>query len=137
MFALSRRRAQHPPDRSAAQLTICVVDPRQDGCPVVPDSMKLVRVGSAAEALRLARAGRVDCWVVSAHLPDMTGCELCELVRIHSPQAPVLLVADMYSAELERAAYRARATSFAARPAQVGWLAAWTTGQAPQRCRST
>jgi hypothetical protein len=47
------------------------------------------------------------------------------MLRHVSAAAPVYLVADEYSAELEQAAREARASLFGVKPAHRQWLAEW------------
>jgi DNA-binding response OmpR family regulator len=85
----------------------------------------LHRVATAHEALRLARSAAVDLWVISAELSDMSGSELCSLLKSRTPQAPVYLVADEPSVELERAAWHSRASMFGCKPAHAEWFSHW------------
>ena len=49
---------------------------------------------SGAEALKLARRMTVDAWLVAAHLDDMSGEDLLDLLRSESSQATLAMVAD-------------------------------------------
>jgi DNA-binding response OmpR family regulator len=108
--------------RSPAGLpVVCVVDPAREDYQAwrqwaAADEVQLEFTATAEEALRRARCGRVDLWVINAQLPGMSGAELCGMLKSQSRQAVVCLVTDGYSAQSERAAWAARATMFQCKP---------------------
>jgi len=51
---------------------------------------------TAEQALQLAKRGQPAFWLVNLHLPDMTGLELCRLLRPRLSGAPHFLIADRY-----------------------------------------
>jgi DNA-binding NarL/FixJ family response regulator len=70
--------------------------------------------------------------VVNAELPTLSGCDLCRMIKTRSPAAKVCLVADVYTAELERLAWAAGATLFVVKPAPIELLSLSLRGsQAP------
>jgi DNA-binding NarL/FixJ family response regulator len=82
-------------------------------------------VHSGSEALRLAQQRHIDLWVVSDQLPDMRGVDLCQMLKLRSPDAAVFVTSDAYSAQVERAAYAARATGYGVQPAHLDWMDHW------------
>ena len=54
-------------------------------------------------AMRLARRLRVDAWLVAAELPDMTGCDLAEMLG----RPGIFIVAERYRVEDEQRALAA------------------------------
>lgn len=120
--------------------SICVVDPQADDyrgwdAAALAGGIRLQIVPSAEAALRIANAEAVDLWVVNIQLPGLSGHELCGLLKSHST-ASVYLVADEYSVEAEREAFRQRATLFGTKPAHREWLNQWrqntSQGAAPR-----
>jgi DNA-binding response OmpR family regulator len=57
---------------------------------------------SARAAVRFARSGGVDLWIIGIRLPDMSGFELFEMLREHLLGTPVFIVAVQYDPEEER-----------------------------------
>jgi DNA-binding response OmpR family regulator len=57
---------------------------------------------SARAAVRFARSGGVNLWIIGIRLPDMSGFELFEMLRAHLVGTPVFLVAEQYDPEEER-----------------------------------
>lgn len=80
---------------------------------------------SGQDALRLARTGGADLWVVNAELPDMSGIDLCAMLRAQSSRQVVFVVTDTYRAEVERAARGGGASLFACKPVQTQWFDKW------------
>jgi len=73
-------------------------------------------VTTAREALRLARGRRVDLWMINTKLPDLSGLELCGIVKSsHLPQV-VCVVADACDVEAEREARIRGASLFVCKP---------------------
>ena len=106
---------------------ICVVDPKRDDyqgweAQVQATGGRLQFFTSAAGALKFSRTNAVDLWVVNTKLPGLTGAELCSMLKSQSVQTSVYLVADEYSPEVERAAWRARATLFGCKGGHDEWL---------------
>ena len=107
----ARNRCRLPRDGKPPQ-TICVVDPNPadyEGWAALANAQGVcLKFASAAEeALRINRSTPIHLWVVSTELPGRSGLELCEMLRSRVAAAPVYLVADSYSAEIEAAAWQA------------------------------
>ena len=77
---------------------VVVVDPRFDAYKQLADSARLGRINlhirsSGAEAVKLARRGSVDAWLIAADLDDMSGHDLVELLRKGAGDAKLAMVA--------------------------------------------
>ncbi len=118
--------AAMPTDVRSA-LSIVVVDPcPADYLAALPEPQPGVWwqfITCARHALRTARVRAVDLWVVNTRLPDMSGLDLCRMLR-DQERAAVYLVADRYSPDEERAARLCGAALFVCKPPIAQWLAA-------------
>ena len=113
--------------RRAGAMTVAVVDPRPAdyaGLPLAVNRSDIQWrfVVTGREALRLARTERADLWVVNTVLPDLSGIDLCSMLRDRSPRPAVFVVADVCRAEDERAARGCGATLFGCKPVPVEWF---------------
>lgn len=79
-------------------------------------------VASGREALRLARANRGGVWLIGVELPDMSGFDLCEMLRQRLGDIRVCMVAGEYCGEHEAASYRCGATFYACKSLGASWL---------------
>jgi DNA-binding response OmpR family regulator len=118
--------------------SVCVVDARAEDYSdwdfvARQTGVRLHFVADASQALRLARTQSVDLWVINTQLADLSGFELCGLIKGQASRGSVYLVSDHYSADEERAAWQARADVFGCKGAHDGWLAQWIT----RRCQRT
>jgi DNA-binding response OmpR family regulator len=122
--------------QSSVDLTVVVVDPRPDDYAALPQTVhrenllwKFLVTG--CEALRVARGERVDLWVINVALPDMSGIDLCGMLRSRSPSPRIFSVTDVYRAEDEKAAWIGGAALFCCKPVRAEWfeggLRAWAT----------
>jgi DNA-binding response OmpR family regulator len=117
--------------------SLCVVDTQPgdyDGVEALAAAATLtVRYfGRAGEALR----GETDddwLWIINARLPDMSGFELCEMLR-RTPRAGyvVCVVSDDYSADDERRARASGASVYTGKPLPGGFLACWLESLVPR-----
>lgn len=117
--------------------SICVVDPHPgdyDGLENVAANTALVVrfFARAGEALR----GETDddwLWIINARLPDMSGFELCEMLR-QTPRAGcvVCVVSDEYSVEDEKHARVSGASVYTGKPLPGGFLACWIESLVPR-----
>jgi DNA-binding response OmpR family regulator len=55
-------------------------------------------------AIRHGRPSSSDLWIVNAHLPDMDGFDLLEIVSAQVAKSSIFIVADRYESEDERRA---------------------------------
>ena len=104
---------------------IVVVDP---SCGRYRDFVDAARDGAVGlhlcldgrSAMRLARRLRGDAWLVAAELPDMTGCDLAEMLD----RAGVFIVADDYRLEDEQRALAAGVAGYLVGPVAVDMILA-------------
>jgi response regulator RpfG family c-di-GMP phosphodiesterase len=75
----------------------------------------------------------VDLWVVNADLPHVSGTELCTMLKSGAHSGAVYLVANAYSATIERQALAARATLFACKPLHASLFDTWLSHQGQRR----
>ena len=85
------------------------------------------------DALRLAQAQNVDLWVIHLVLPDMSGLELCELLKTRLSRPVIYLVGEHYCAEDERAARTRGAALFGCKPVEPWWFEPWARPPKPDR----
>jgi DNA-binding response OmpR family regulator len=107
--------------------TVAVVDSHPADYAVFPQAMQRFRtkwrfLATGQEALRLARSEYVDLWVVNVVLVDISGIDLCGMLRSRSPPPAVYMVTDAYRAEDERAARAAGAAMFGCKPITMEWF---------------
>ena len=81
-----------------------VVEDDEQNCDALTEALKSVGiralgVHSGAEAVRLARALAPDLLVVDYRLPDITGAEVCRLLRDHPETQPLPIIAVTGSPE--------------------------------------
>ena len=79
-------------------------------------------VASGWEALRLARTNCGGVWLIGVELPDMSGFDLCEMLRQRLGNIRVCMVAGEYHGEHEAASYRCGATFYACKSLGTSWL---------------
>src|SRR5688500_15391470 len=101
------RSVRHSARPATRTLTACVVDEKTGDYDAWRElaaerGVRLELFTSPAAALRAVRTGRVDLWVVNAELPEISGFELCAILKSQSAATPVYLVTDEYSADHER-----------------------------------
>ncbi len=106
---------------------IVVVDPNiTDYLPLVSDgksrSQSFCFFTTGADALRWSRAGQAQLWMVNFQLPDMTGLELCELLRGRLIQTPVLVVSNSYDSDSERSVLETGWLHYVCKPLENTWL---------------
>jgi CheY-like chemotaxis protein len=87
--------------------------------------MRLQFLCCGRDALRLSQAQQVDLWVVHLSLPDMSGLELCEMLRARLGRPVIYVVGDEYRPEDERAARARGASLFGCKPVQAWWFEPW------------
>jgi DNA-binding response OmpR family regulator len=113
--------------RSMETMTVAVVDPRPGDYAALlravnRPGMKWRFLTTGRQALRLARTARVDLWVVNTRLPDFSGTDLCQMLRVRSPPPVLYVVADEYRADDERAARLCGALLFDCKPPEARWF---------------
>jgi DNA-binding response OmpR family regulator len=110
---------------AARRATVAVVDPHPADYAVLASASPTLRwrwLATGRQALRLARQEAVQLWMFNSTLDDMSGTELCAMIKTLRPESAVYIIADEYSAAEERAAWACGATLFACKPARAEWL---------------
>ena len=122
---------------SARSATVAVVDPRPGDYRVLLDApsgaMRLQFLCCGRDALRLSQSEQVDLWVIQLALPDMSGLELCQMLRARLSWPVIYVISDGYRAEDERAAWACGASLFGCKPVQAGWFEPWAGPPRPGR----
>ena len=119
---------------SARTSTIAVVDPRPADYASLLEralgpSVRLQFLPTGNDALQLARTADADLWVIHMVLPDMSGLDLCAMLKAQSARRVIYMVTDMYRAEDERAAWVHGASLFGCKPLPNSWLSDWRRRQ--------
>jgi PleD family two-component response regulator len=73
------------------------------------------------EALRLARKRFIDLWMINVALPDMSGLDLCSMLK-DELDSIIYIITDHYTEEMEREARIRGATMFECKPARAEWI---------------
>ena len=111
----------NPDDRGA--ITVAVVD----RCPNdYADLLHATRgadirwefANNGHEALRLARTQPVDIWMVNDFLPDMSGLDVCALLKNYLVEVVIYMVTDNYDQAIEREARICGVALFGCKPVQ-------------------
>jgi DNA-binding response OmpR family regulator len=115
----------HVPE--TCSMTIAIVDSRSSDYAALPQAvdrpdMNWRFAASGRGALRLAQAEEVDLWVINAVLADMSGVDLCRMLKGRSPPPVIYIVTDAYRVEDERAARCCGVSLFACKPVQASWF---------------
>jgi DNA-binding response OmpR family regulator len=74
------------------------------------------------QALRLAHLHSIDLWMINDHLPDMSGLDLCDMIKSRSVQMAIYVVTDEYNQANEQEARIRGAAMFCCKPVQPVWL---------------
>lgn len=125
-------KARHP--KTNFPCRVLVVDPRQ------MDYGGLVRwvaarngqirfLASGRDALRQAHEAVADCYFINVRLPDLSGCDLVEMLHPFPPGAAVFLVADAYAVEDELRALRLGVNGYLCKPLEPSLLCECCTGK--------
>jgi DNA-binding response OmpR family regulator len=120
---------------STSRVKVCVVDTNFGGYGhlLADRNLRGVQwelITSARDALRQMQRDTVTLWVINIQLPDISGAELCQMIKSQSPSAVVWLLTDDYRPEDERAAWLAGATMFRPKPIDPVWFERITQRQA-------
>jgi DNA-binding response OmpR family regulator len=107
-------------------ITVAVVDQRyEDYAELQNDtreaSIRWEFVATGHDALRLARIQPVDLWMINFQLPDMSGLDLCSMLK-DQLNSVIYIVTDHYNEEIEREARIRGAAMFGCKPARVEWI---------------
>jgi DNA-binding response OmpR family regulator len=123
---LSQNQALLPP-ATASRIKVCVVDTDfGDYRPLLAErklrGVAWEMISSGREALHQLQHDIVTLWVINMQLPDISGAELCQMIKSQSPWAVVWLLTDDYRPEDERAAWLAGAALFRPKPIDPAWF---------------
>ena len=102
---------------------ILYVDDDQDSCLLMGMLLRqhnpnygIVAVENAAEALALINGLPFDLYILDYRIPDMSGVELCRLIRQTDTETPILMYSAM-GREIDReSAQRAGVTEYLIKP---------------------
>jgi len=104
----------------SAKRILCVED-HADTCELLRFLLfdyEVLTVGTIAEALEVARTGRVDLYVLDTRLPDGTALELCQRIRVSDLRTPILFCsADTIEATRQQA-LQAGAQAYLTKPCE-------------------
>jgi len=87
-------------------------------------------VPDGRSALRTPRGPHDRMWMINSWLPDMSGCDLLEMLRDRLEGLPVVICSDRYAVEDELRACRAGATLFLCKPLDLAALRVAPEGEA-------
>ena len=126
------------PPATTSRVKVCVVDTDFGDYSHLLAERKLrglewELIGSGREALRQLQRDPVTLWVINVQLPDMSGAELCQMIKSQNPSAVVYLLTDDYRAEDERAAWLAGAALFRPKPIDPAWFERITQRRVPAK----
>jgi DNA-binding response OmpR family regulator len=79
-------------------------------------------LSSGLNALRMARAVKPALWIINVELPEMTGFDLLEMLRVTIEDQLVVMVADQYQSQNELRSAELNASFFACKPLDVSWF---------------
>ena len=108
-------------------LTVGIVDSRLSDYAALPQAVDRPEINwhfatSGRSALRLAQSQKVDLWVINAVLADMSGTDLCWMLKSRSPPPAIYIVTDAYRVEDERAARCCGVSLFGCKPVRASWF---------------
>jgi DNA-binding response OmpR family regulator len=105
--------------RFAKRRVLCV-DDHQDTCELLRfcfSEWDVVTASSATEAVRIAKRGIFDLYVLDTRLPDENGVELCRRIRRFDSHTPILFYSAAAYPEDRIEAVKAGASDYIAKPA--------------------
>jgi len=118
-------------------VSLCVVDPNSVDYDSILHQAVAAEIairffGRAGEALR-PETDDEWLWIVNARLPDLSGFELCEMLR-RPPRAGsiVCIVSDEYSPEDERRARCSGASVYTGKPLPSCFVSNWLASLGPR-----
>jgi DNA-binding response OmpR family regulator len=108
-------------------MTVAIVDSRLSDYAGLPAAIEHPEINwhfaaSGRSALRLAQSHTVDLWVINAVLADMSGTDLCCMLKSRCPPPAIYMVTDAYRVEDERAARCCGVSMFGCKPVQASWF---------------
>jgi len=114
--------------------TIAIVDPSPDDYGHLVEAARRYRASihffaTAAEALRFGRQQTISLWTINVELPDLSGLDICGMIKSLSSHSVIYMVTARYRAEDERIARIRGASLFISKPICVSWFEAWWAGR--------
>jgi DNA-binding response OmpR family regulator len=108
-------------------MTVAIADPRLSDYAALPSAVDRPRMiwrfaTTGRGALRLALTQPVDLWVINTVLSDMSGIDLCAMLKALSPPPIIYMVTDAYRVEEERAARCCGVSLYGCKPIQASWF---------------
>lgn len=111
---------------SSKTLTITVVDQCYDDYADLQNDMRKASirwnfVSTGHDALHLSRIQPVDLWLINIQLPDMSGLDLCSMLK-NQLDSVIYMVTDSYDEKIEREARIRGAAMFECKPPHPKWI---------------
>lgn len=108
---------------SSSLRRILYVDDDSDTCLLMKllieqynDEYGVTAVGSVKKALDLINASAFDLYILDYRMPEMTGVELCRLIRQTDTETPIMIYSAMSRDTDRAAALNAGATAYLVKP---------------------
>jgi len=101
-FEASPFRLKGKPSYMPRKKRVLCVDDNTDTCALVEETLKGWRVATefcSTAGLRRATAERFDLILLDYHLPDGTGLDLCQQIRMFDVSTPILMFTATHSIE--------------------------------------
>lgn len=108
------------------QKHILCVDDDKDSCELITYMLKsahgdfeVTAVNSSSEAVNLIAEKAFDLYVLDYRLPEMSGIELCKIIREIDTETPVIFFSAMAFEKDRKAALEAGANAYLVKPNDV------------------
>ena len=100
---------------------ILCVDDNADTCFMLEtlfrrDGYEITSAGSADDALKLARTGHFDLFIIDSRLPDQLGIDLCRSLKAASPASAIIFYTGLATDAGRAAGLRAGAQDYITKP---------------------
>jgi DNA-binding response OmpR family regulator len=102
---------------------VLYVDDDEDSCLLMSlllqqydRDLGVVAVGSVAKALSLISDDSFDLYILDYRMPEMTGVDLCRLIRLRDSQTPIMIYSAMSRESDQLEALNAGATAYLVKP---------------------
>jgi CheY-like chemotaxis protein len=102
---------------------LCIEDD-QDTCEMLtlalkPSGYEVISVHTSQEALRKAFSDRFDAILLDAHLPDLSGIEVCRQIRKFNADTPIIFNSGDSRPEIIEEAIKAGAQAYLRKPVEL------------------
>ena len=122
---------------------ILIVDHDVDNCEMLPiwldpdqDRYDITTTYSCREARELTIKTRFDAYILDYLMPDMTGADLCAVLRKLDSNAPIIMYTGMSTREARENSFRSGADLFLLKPDDMELLAPAVDDLLSHRARS-